>query len=79
MSTPARTALCSRDGLAWCQTERVVIEEGRCWQGLAEIAEQRGDHLEAMICLDRAGELFSQHGAKFFLDQVIAKKEILKA
>ena len=29
--------------------------------------------------LDRAGELFSQHGAKLYLDQVLAKKEILKA
>ena len=25
------------------------------------------------------GGLFSQHGAKLYLDQVIAKKEILKA
>jgi hypothetical protein len=29
--------------------------------------------------LDRAGALFSQHGAKLYLDQVLAKKEILKA
>ena len=29
--------------------------------------------------LDRAGELFSGHGAKLYLRQVLAKKEILKA
>jgi hypothetical protein len=29
--------------------------------------------------LDRARELFSCHGAKFYLDQVLAKKDLLKA
>ena len=29
--------------------------------------------------LDRAGELCSRHGAKLYLEQVLAKKEILKA
>ena len=29
--------------------------------------------------LDAAGELFSRHGAKLYLDQVLAKKEFLKA
>ena len=29
--------------------------------------------------LDAAGELFSQHGAKLYLDQVLAGSEILKA
>ena len=29
--------------------------------------------------LDAAGELFAKNGAKLYLDQVIAKKEILKA
>jgi hypothetical protein len=28
---------------------------------------------------DEAGALFSRHGAKLYLDQVIAKKQILKA
>ena len=32
-----------------------------------------------MEYLDRVGELFSRHGAKLCLDQVLAKKEILKA
>jgi hypothetical protein len=39
----------------------------------------RGQHLEAMQHLDAAGELFARHGAKLYLDQVIAKKQILKA
>jgi hypothetical protein len=29
--------------------------------------------------LDRAATLFSKHGAKLYLDQVLAKKQILKA
>ena len=52
---------------------------GRCLQGLAEVAERRGQHAEAMEHLDRAGELFSRHGAKLYLNRVLAKKEILKA
>jgi hypothetical protein len=66
-------------GLEWCERERCPVEAGRCLQGLAEVAERRGDHPAAMALLDRAGALFSQHGAKLYLDQVLAKKEILKA
>ena len=32
-----------------------------------------------MEYLDRAGELFSRYGAKLYLDQVLAKKQILRA
>ena len=46
---------------------------------LAEVAERRGERERAMEYRDRAGELFSRHGAKLYLDQVLAKKEILKA
>jgi class 3 adenylate cyclase len=63
-----------RRGLAWCQRERCPVEAGRCLQGLAEIAERRGNIAEAMRLLDQAGELFRQHGAKFYLDQVITRK-----
>jgi hypothetical protein len=45
-------------------------------QGLAEVAELHGEREQAMEYLDRAGELFSRHGAKLYLDQVLAKKEI---
>jgi len=43
------------------------------------VAERRGDHALAMQNLDAAGELFNRHGAKLYLDQVLAKKQILKA
>jgi len=55
------------------------VEAGRYLQGLAIIAEDRGDHARANECLDRAGALFSKHGAKLYLDQVIGKKDFLKA
>ncbi len=32
-----------------------------------------------MEYLDRAGELFGRYGAKLYLDQVLAKKQILRA
>ncbi|MBN9493048.1 hypothetical protein J0H33_06835 [bacterium] len=67
------------DGLDWCIRERCPVEEGRVRQALAELAEKRSDHAAAVEQLDRAGELFQQFGAKLFLDQVLAKKEILKA
>ena len=66
-------------GLELCERERCPIEAGRCLQGLAEVTERRGEREQAMEYLDRAGELFSRHGAKLYLDQVLAKKEILKA
>ena len=66
-------------GLAWCERERCPVEQGRNLQGLAEVAEGRGEQQQAMEYLDRAGELFNRHGAKLYLDQVLAKKEILKA
>ena len=42
-------------------------------------SEHCGDHALAMEHLDRAGALFSEYGAKLYLDQVLAKKQILKA
>lgn len=68
-----------RTGLEWSERERCVLETGRTLQGLAEVAERRGDHATAMEHLDRAAAIFSNCGAKFYLDQVLAKKEILKA
>ena len=70
-----------RTGLEWASRPdvRFEVDAGRCLQGLAEVAERRGQHLEAMQHLDAAGELFARHGAKLYLDQVIAKKQILKA
>ena len=66
-------------GLELCERERCPVEAGRCLRGLAEVAERRGEREQAMEHLDRAGELFSRHGARLYLDQVLAKKEILRA
>ncbi len=67
------------DGLEWAERERCPVEQGRNLQGLAEVAELRGEQQQAMEYLDRAGELFSRYGAKLYLDQVLAKKQMLKA
>ncbi len=61
-------------GLEICQREQCHVDAGRCHQGLAELAARRGDLGTCMEHLDRAGELFLAHGAKLYLDQVIAKK-----
>jgi class 3 adenylate cyclase len=60
--------------LAWCERERLPIEAGRCLQGLAEVSECRGERAEALQLLDRAAALFQQHGARLYLDRVIARK-----
>jgi class 3 adenylate cyclase len=60
--------------LAWCEREGLPIEAGRCLQGLAEVAERRGDRAAALQLLDRAAALFQQHGARLYLNRVIAKK-----
>jgi class 3 adenylate cyclase len=65
---------CHRRSLAWCEREGLPIEAGRCLQGLAEVAERRGERAEALQLLDRAAALFQQHGARLYLDRVIAKK-----
>ena len=54
---------------------------GRCLQGLAlaNLAERRGDLAAASEHLDAAGELFAWYGAKRYLDQMLARKQILKA
>ncbi len=66
-------------GLEFCERERCDIEAGRCHQGLAELAERRGDIEEARVHLDAAGALFAKHGAKLYLEQVLAKKSVLGA
>ena len=60
-------------------SERGVVGLAQNREGLAEVAERRGDHALAMQHLDTAGELFSRHGAKLYLDEVLAKKEFLRA
>ena len=68
-------------GLEWASRPdvRFGVDAGRCHQGLADVAERRGDIEAAREHLDAAGALFAQHGAKLYLDQVLAKKQFLKA
>ncbi len=70
-----------RTGLEWATRPdvRFGIDAGRCHQGLAEVAERRGDIEGTGEHLDAAGALFAQYGTKLYLDQVLAKKEFLKA
>ncbi len=63
-----------RAGLEWCERERCPIEAGRCLQGLAGVAERRGQRRLALQHLERAAALFEQYGAKLYLDQVRAKE-----
>ncbi len=60
-------------GSEWCEREGCPVELGLQLQGLAEVAERRGDVGQAIEHLDRAGELFERHGARLYLDQVHAK------
>jgi hypothetical protein len=68
-------------GLEWSRRPdvRFGLVEGRCLQGLAAVAEARGDDALVMQHLDAAGEKFAEYGAKLYLDQVLAKKQFLKA
>ena len=70
-----------RDGLEWARRPdvRFGLVEGRCLQGRADVAEARGDHALALEHLDGAAAKFAEYGAKLYLDQVLAKKEFLKA
>ena len=71
-----------RTGLEWASQPdvRFIVDQGRCHQGLAEVAERRGDLETARAHLDAAGALFAQHGgARLYLDQVLAKKQVLRA
>ena len=70
-----------RDGLEWARRPdvRFGLVEGRCLQGLADVAEARGDHPLALEQLEGAAAKFAEYGAKLYLDQVLAKKEFLKA
>ena len=85
-----------RTGLDWASKPdvRFVVDQGRCLQGLAEVAErhalrpaaeggaqrERDFRAIALEHLDAAGALFAAHGgARLYLDQVLAKKQFLRA
>ena len=62
-----------------CTQHDLELEVGRCHQGLAAVAEQLGDHDASLVHLDAAGDIYARVGAGGYLNEVIAKKEILKA
>jgi len=70
-----------RTGLEWASRPDVgfLLDQGHCHHGLAEVAERRGDVEALRAHLDAAGHLYSALGAKLYLDQVLAKKQLLKA
>jgi hypothetical protein len=65
--------------LAQVPGPRVIGAQGRRHQGLADIAERHSDDATALEHLETGGTLFAQHGATYYLNQVLAKKEVLKA
>ena len=64
-------------GLAWAERERCPVEIGRNLQGLAAVAEHRGDVPGALAYLDRAAIPFEKHGTKLYLAQVGAARQRL--
>ena len=59
-----------RDGLAWCERERVPVDAGLCLAGLAEVADARGQAGEAGELRAQARGLFERAGAKLYLARV---------
>ncbi|MEZ4552302.1 MAG: protein kinase [Dehalococcoidia bacterium] len=66
-------------GLEWCQRERLPVEEGRCHLLLSDVLREHGETREAARHLDAAGELFRRTGARLYLDQVLERRNLLKA
>ncbi len=63
-----------RRALLWCQEHGAALEEGRCWQGLADVADRRGDLDRALDCIDHAVQIFTRLRTPYFLDCAIAAK-----
>lgn len=66
-------------GLEWCQRERLPVEEGRCHLLLSDVLREQDETREAARHLDAAGELFRRTGARLYLDQVLERRDLLKA
>lgn len=59
-----------REGLAWCERERVPVDAGLCLGGLGGLAMARGETEEAEALLLRARSIFTEHGALLYLPRV---------
>lgn len=64
---------------AWTQRERLPLEEGRCHLLLSDVLREQGETLEAAHHLDAAGDIFQRTGARLYLDQVLERRDLLKA
>ena len=60
-----------REGLAWCDRERVPVDAGLCHVGLSDIARERGDEADAATHLRAAALLFEKHNALLWLKRLI--------
>lgn len=65
-------------GLSWSEREELVVEQGRCLEGLAEVAWQRRQPEKALVLLEHAAALFDQRGAHFYTRRVRAKQELAR-
>ena len=65
--------------IEWSTEQRAVVELARSEQLLGELELQEGNTEEALRLLDSAAVTYSKLGLGLYLDQVIAKKQILKA
>jgi len=65
-----------RDGLAWCERERVPVDAGLCHVGLADIARSKGAEEEAREHLRAAASLFEQHNARLWLKRLIEPRRL---
>jgi hypothetical protein len=74
----AARALADR-ALAWCIEQRAIVEQARCEQLLADIELAEGNREAALPLLDSAAAIYDRFGLGLYLQQVIEKKEILKA
>ena len=68
-----------RSGLQQCEENEWDLEAGICLQGLAQLAEQRGDRDEAEHRLDRAAERFRRDEAWSYVEAVEERKALLMA
>jgi DNA-binding CsgD family transcriptional regulator len=64
--------------LAVTRREGTPIIEGRCHEGLAEVAAARGEHHAALAELKAAEACFEPHGTVLLLERVEARREELQ-
>ena len=58
------------EGLTLAERERCPIDAARCLEGMARIADRRGENDARAGYLARAAELYAQHGARLYLDRM---------